>query len=176
MIVSGEIGLVHLTAAIMALITGTWILAANKGTLIHRAVGYVYIVSMLMMLVTAFMIYRLFGGFGIFHVFAVISSITLLGGMIPAIRRKPEKSWLDWHFSFMYWSVLGLYGAFVGEILVRIPATRSFRLLGVSIMAVMALGYLFFFFYKKRWAKFSAIYTGENELLLADKERAQKLN
>lgn len=176
MIVSGEIGLVHLTSAIMALITGSWILAANKGTIIHRAVGYVYFVSMLIMLVTAFLIYRLFGGFGIFHFFAVVSSVTLLGGMIPAIRRKPEKSWLDWHFSFMYWSVIGLYGAFVGELLVRIPATRSFRLLGVSIMAVMTLGYLFFFFYKKRWAKLSSIYTGKNENLPVDGVRARESN
>ena len=176
MIVSCEIGLVHLTSAILALITGSWILAANKGTLTHRAVGYIYVVSMLIMLVTAFMIYRLFGTFGIFHFFAVVSSITLLGGIIPAIRRKPEKSWLDWHYSFMYWSVLGLYGAFVGEILVRVPATRSFRLLGIAIFAVMTLGYLFFFLYEKRWAKLSAIYTGKNESLVANESARQKLN
>lgn len=176
MLVSGEIGLVHLTSAILALITGSWILAANKGTLVHRAVGYIYVVSMLIMLVTAFLIYRLFGTFGIFHFFAVVSSITLLGGIIPAIRRKPEKSWLDWHYSFMYWSVLGLYGAFVGEILVRVPATRSFRLLGIAIFAVMTLGYLFFFLYKKRWAKLSAIYTGKNESLVANESAGQKLN
>ncbi len=176
MVVSGEIGLVHLTSAILALITGSWILATNKGTLVHRAVGYVYVISMLIMLVTAFMIYRLFGGFGIFHFFAVVSSVTLLGGMIPAIRRKPEKSWLDWHFSFMYWSVVGLYGAFIGEILVRIPATRSFRLLGVSITTLMTLGYLFFFFYKKRWTKLSAGYAGKSENLLPDEAVGRKLN
>lgn len=174
MVVSGEIGLIHLTSAISALITGTWILAANKGTIIHRAVGYIYVVSMLLMLVTAFLIYRLFGTFGIFHFFAVVSSVTLLGGMIPAIRRKPEKSWLDWHFSFMYWSVLGLYGAFIGEILVRIPETRSFRLLGLAIFVVMALGYLIFSFFKKRWAKFSVIYANENQSLPENQPATQK--
>lgn len=112
------IGALHLITSIIALITGTMILSMKKGTDTHIKVGYVYAGAMVGVVATAFLIYRLFGGWGIFHWAALVSSLTLAGGMIPVLLRKPE-SWLSLHFSFMYWSVMGLYAAFVSESLVR---------------------------------------------------------
>lgn len=60
------IGLLHLAAAIIALICGTLVLYMNKGTAKHKKVGYVYTGSMLIVIITAFGIYRLFNGFGLF--------------------------------------------------------------------------------------------------------------
>ena len=125
-LVSNEIGLIHLTVSIFALVFGTWVLAARKGTRAHRRVGYAYAVSMILVLVTAFMIYRLFGRFGVFHMAAIVSTVTLLGGMIPVIRRRPVNSWLNLHFSFMYWSVFGLYAAFVAGWRSGFPSERCF--------------------------------------------------
>ena len=70
-IVSGNIGLIHLIVSIIAMITGIFVLLTKKGTIKHKQIGYVYTVSMVLVNVTAFMIYRLFGGFGIFHFFAI---------------------------------------------------------------------------------------------------------
>jgi len=159
MIFSSWIGLVHLVASVLALIFGTWILITTKGTTIHRKIGYLYAFSMLVLIITAFMIYRLFGTFGIFHIAATVSTITLAGGMLPVILRKPRNSWLGFHFSFMYWSVMGLYAAFVAEVLVRIPKTPFFRMVGLGTAFVMILAYIFFFIYKKKWQKLSAVYT-----------------
>jgi len=104
------------------------------------------------------MIYRLFGRFGVFHIAAIISTVTLLGGMIPVIRRKPKNSWLNLHFSFMYWSVFGLYAAFVAEMAVRLPvrtvfssATTFFIMVGVATFATMLVGQIIFFKKKKKW-------------------------
>ena len=148
-----EIGLIHLIASILALIFGTLVLVLTKGTKIHKQIGYAYFVSMLGVVITAFMIYRLFGRFGIFHITAIISSISLLGGMIPVILRKPVNSWLRLHYSFMFWSVIGLYAAFVAETLVRIPQTPFFGMVGFASFGVTIIGGILFAIYKKKWSK-----------------------
>jgi uncharacterized membrane protein len=66
-IVQDWIGVLHVLAATLALVCGTLILRSNKGTRQHKRVGYVYTMSMLVVVATAFGIYRLFGGFGPFH-------------------------------------------------------------------------------------------------------------
>ena len=99
---------------------GAAVILKTKGTEIHKKIGYAYCLSMIGVIVTAFMIYRLFDGWGIFHYMAVISSITLLLGMIPALFRKPS-GWIGLHIGFMYWSVVGLYAAFISEVMTRAP-------------------------------------------------------
>lgn len=163
-------GWLHLIVSILALVFGTWVLITPKGTRAHRRIGYVYAVSMILLIVTAFLIYRLFGRFGVFHVAAIASAVTLAGGMIPAFLRKP-KNWLDLHFSFMYWSVFGLYAAFVAEMAVRLPfrtmfnsSLAFFTTVIISSLATMLVGRSIFFAYKKRWQRISAAYTnGDTE-------------
>ncbi len=152
-IIFSEIGLIHLIASISALIFGTLVLVLTKGTKFHKQIGYAYTVSMLGLLVTAFMIYRLFGRFGIFHMTAIISTISLLGGMIPVILRKPVNSWLSWHYGFMYWSVIGLYAAFVAETMVRIPQAPFYRMVGFAAFGVTIIGAVIFGIYKQKWSK-----------------------
>lgn len=82
------IGAIHLFASVVALATGTQVLWMKKGTQLHRQIGYVYSVSMLVVIATAFSIYRLFGGFGIFNVLAIVSFVTLLGGMVPVLLKN----------------------------------------------------------------------------------------
>jgi len=106
MIHSGLTGLIHVIASLLALIVGTWVITTKKGTAIHRKMGYAYAGSMIALIITSFMMYRLFGGFGIFHWAAVVSTLTLVGGMVPAVLRKPVKSWLSLHYNFMFWSVM----------------------------------------------------------------------
>lgn len=156
--ISGNIGLIHLLASIVAMITGIVILITKKGTKKHKQIGYVYVTSMLLVNFTAFMIYRLFGGFGIFHFFAIVSFLTLLAGMYPIIRRK-GKNYIFKHFNYMYWSVVGLYCAFCAEVLTRIPfyfhIKTSWKLFstltGLSIFLVMVIATVIFKKYKLKW-------------------------
>lgn len=112
----------HIASSIVALVLGAWVLLAPKGDRRHRRVGRAYAISMLVVNVTAFGIYRLFGGFGPFHIAAVVSLLTLLAGMRPVLLRNRPKDWYTTHMIFMYWSVVGLYAAFASEVLVRLPA------------------------------------------------------
>lgn len=161
-IISDSTGLVHTVASLLAILFGTWVLLARKGNRRHRQIGYAYTLTLGIVLFTSFFMYNLFGGFGIFHVFAIVSSVTLAAGMIPIIRRKP-KHYVALHYNFMYWSVIGLYGAFLAEILTRIPPLviqdkeilpLFFGLVGVSIFIVMGFGYYFMFRKRKDWSKF----------------------
>ncbi|TYP91739.1 putative membrane protein (DUF2306) [Fodinibius salinus] len=154
-IVYDWIGGLHLIASIVALITGTLILAMAKGSEIHKKIGYIYVSAMLIVVATAFMIYRLFGGSGIFHWAAVVSGATLAGGMIPALLRTPD-DWVILHFSFMYWSVLGLYAAFISEILVRVPESPFLEMVGFGTGGIMLVGGGWFYYRKDYWeAEFS---------------------
>lgn len=146
-------GLIHLIASCLALITGTIILVLTKGTKLHKQIGYAYLISMSVLIITAFMIYRLFDGWGIFHYTSLVSLITIIAGMVPIWTRRPVKSWKYLHFSFMYWSVMGLYAAFAAEIMTRIPETPFYNMVGMATGVIMLTGGVFFGLNKDKWAK-----------------------
>ena len=160
--VSGTTGLIHLIVSIIALITGLFVLITTKGTKTHKQIGYVYSISMILVNLTAFMIYKLYGKFGIFHWFAVISCLTLFAGLYPVLRKK-SKNYLLAHFNFMYWSVVGLYCAFMAEIFSRLPKiiltetgepmTAFYKGVGIGIGVVMTIAVTFFIKYKPKWTK-----------------------
>jgi hypothetical protein len=95
------------------MLTGAIVVLRKKGTKIHKRIGYIYVVSMLLLNITSFFIIS-FGGFSIFHFFAIVSLLTVMAGIVPAIRRK--ENWFPYHFYFMSWSVVGLYCAFWAEV------------------------------------------------------------
>ncbi|MFN4233675.1 MAG: hypothetical protein ACK4IK_02590 [Bacteroidia bacterium] len=158
--ITSETGLVHFIASVFALLLGTLVLVLPKGTLKHKIIGRLYALTMLVVLTTAFMTYRLFGTWGIFHWTAVISSVTLICGLMPILTRRPAKNHISLHFIFMYWSVMGVYGAFVSETLVRmpkvviesgIPNNVFYQMTGIGTAIVMGLGVYFFLKLKPKW-------------------------
>lgn len=114
------IGAIHVAFGLAALICGLVIVTRRKGTTNHRRWGYAYVVSMAGLLTTSFFIYRLFGRFGVFHAAAVYSTITVIAGLVPAIRRR-SPSWLARHYYWMTYSYTGLLAATASEIAVRVP-------------------------------------------------------
>ncbi len=156
-IVHSPTGLLHLAVSCLAMIFGALILLLNKGTQLHKRIGYAYAVCMLLVNATAFMIYHLWGRFGIFHWFAVLSLFSLSMGMLPLFLVKNRPKALYLHVNFMYWSVIGLYCAFVAETLVRIPHALfrgNFALaINGSIFLVMLIGGVCFGIWKKKWQK-----------------------
>lgn len=161
-LISNEIGLIHLIFSIVAMILGTLILVKTKGSKSHKRIGYLYCISILGINITAFMLYHLFGKFGIFHWMAILSLATLFSGMIPMFIKKP-KSYISLHYNFMYWSVIGLYGAFMAETFVRIPDvvidsgipnSAFYNMTGIAVGITMSLGAFFAIRNKKKWDKF----------------------
>lgn len=156
-IVGDLTGLIHLVASFAAMASGIYVFASPKGGQKHRRIGYTYVASMVILNVTAFMIYRLYGKFGLFHWLSIVSSLTIIAGMYPILTKK-GKNYVSNHFSFMYWSVIGLYAAFMAEIFSRLPKfilTQSgepmvvfYKLVGIATALVMGIGaYLFIKYY-----------------------------
>jgi uncharacterized membrane protein len=120
-----SLGKLHLATAILALAAGAWVVLRPKGTTTHRRVGWVYAASMLIMNVTALLIYRLTGTFGPFHFAALVSLATLIAGIIPVWRRRPG-NWIEQHYYWMAYSYLGLVAAAFAETATRVPAVQAF--------------------------------------------------
>ena len=160
--ITSNTGLMHFIASLFALLLGTFILILQKGTSTHKIIGKLYVLTMLVLLITAFMTYRLFGKWGIFHWMAVISTVTLLCGIIPISIKRPVNNYVLLHFSFMYWSIIGVYGAFVSETLVRIPKVVVeggipnnvfYNLIAIGTILVMGFGAYFFIKLLPKWER-----------------------
>lgn len=149
--VSDTTGLIHVIASVLSLVFGTMVLALQKGTKNHVKVGYAYVISMAVVILTSFMMYNLFGKWGVFHYAAVVSLFSISMGMIPIWTKRPLNSWKYYHFSFMYWSVIGLYAAFVSEILTRVPETPFYNMVGIATFGVMLIAGIVFGVKKAKW-------------------------
>lgn len=90
--ITSNTGLVHFIASLFALLFGTQILVLPKATAKHKTIGRLYGLTMLVVLLTAFMTYRLFGTWGIFHWTAVISSLTIFAGLVPILIKRPTNN------------------------------------------------------------------------------------
>ena len=112
-IIHSNIGWFHTITAVLAMVFGTTVLLRTKGNKSHKQIGYLYVFNMLALNLSSFFIIN-FNGFSIFHFFAIISLLTILGGIIPAWRRS--NNWYGYHYYFMSWSVVGLYCAFWSEV------------------------------------------------------------
>ena len=118
-------GMFHTAFGTLALVFGGAIVALPKGRRLHRALGYAYLASMVLLNATAFRIYQFSGNFGPFHVLAVVSLLTLFVGFLPAKFRWPPGRWKESHLITMSWSYIGLWAAFATEITIRLPFVRG---------------------------------------------------
>ena len=110
------LGAVHTALALAAIVLGIAVVAMEKGTAAHRRVGMAYFAAMVMVNVTALMIYDLFPRWGPFHTLAAVSLTTTCAGVVPVWLQRPRGRWLQIHARFMSWSFAGLIGALVGEV------------------------------------------------------------
>ena len=143
------LGLTHLTSAILAMIAGAFVIFTKKGTKNHVRLGYTYAAMMMILNATAFLIYDLFGHFGPFHWAALISLATLIAGLLPAFLQRPRHSWLELHYEFMNWSIVGLYAAFWSETFTRFFRFEGFWIL-VSTATFMTVAVGVYFIRKKK--------------------------
>ena len=107
------LGYFHLVFSVIAMITGLIVVFNTKGTKFHKNIGYIYVINMLLLNISSFFISN-FNGFSIFHFFAIISLITIVGGMYPVLKKS--KNWIYAHYYFMAWSIVGFYCAFWSEV------------------------------------------------------------
>lgn len=131
------LGSIHTVAALAALALGATILLRTKGSRSHRRLGWTYVISMVLLNVTALAIYRLTGSFGPFHIAAILSLASIAGGIVPAVRRRPAATWVARHYWWMTYSYLGLVAAAVAT---RMPGITFWWTVVLASLAVFAVG------------------------------------
>jgi len=138
-------GLLHVLAALAALVLGAVVVSLRKGGARHRWLGRAYLASMLALNVSALLVYELYGGFGPFHWTALISLATLVGGYLAVRRRRA--GWKTRHAYLMAGSYVGLVAAAVAEVASRVPGWSFNTAVIASSALVIAAGLLWMF----RW-------------------------
>jgi uncharacterized membrane protein len=148
-----SVSTVHLLAALVAVVIGTAVLYLPKATSMHRYLGWTYVGSMSVVLLTAFRIYALFGRFGLVHWGAVGSAGALVLGIGAAVGRSVVPAWLRWHYVGMGASVTGMYAAFVVESTYRLfpPAYFWWTTLGPGTLVLLVGSWLLYRHYPA-WA------------------------
>ncbi len=113
-----RVGQAHMIAGLIALVIGPVILFRPKGTLGHRTLGYLYVILMAGVNISALTMYDLTGGPNLFHFFAALSLVTITPGIYFAIRARTtgDATKLISHYHFMTWSYFGLFAAFISQI------------------------------------------------------------
>jgi len=150
-ILHSPISVVHLGVALLAVGLGTTVLFADKGTRLHKRLGYAYVISMLLVNATAFGIYQIWGTFGLIHWGAVASLLATGGGIGVALARRRIPDWQEWHTVLMGGSVTGLYAAFVVESTYRLfPAAYFWWVTLPTAGAVFGLGFYTWYRYKRK--------------------------
>ena len=137
---SGPVADIHVLAAIVALLAGAGVFFKRKGTLLHRRIGYAYIASMLVLNLSALLLYSRTGKFGPFHLAASISLATVIAGAAPAILRRPKLGWLPLHWEFMSWSYVGLFAGLVAESAIRLPGAPYWPVIVTASLATFVIG------------------------------------
>ena len=146
--------LVHLISGVLSLIFGGLVIVMKKGTTIHKRVGYIYVLNMTVMIISSFGIYRLFGKFGVFHYLSLVSTFSLVAGMLPMFKQVRTPQDYETHFKRMYWSVVGLYAAFAAESFVRIPKFGGFwAAVAWSFVLVFIVCFITFIKMRPVWSK-----------------------
>ena len=112
----GPLLIVHVVAAIVAILAGAFVFLLSKGTRVHRRIACVYVAAMI--LTTSVVVFvpasvLPFGrsGFGFFHLFILVGLVSSLLGLFGLLmwRRTRERRWLRMHqirFSFSYAGLL----------------------------------------------------------------------
>jgi|SRR5580698_246608 uncharacterized membrane protein len=136
------IGWVHVIACIVALIAGGWNLVGRKGTRRHILMGRVYVVSMLVLNLSAFAIYKFDiahfrpfqagpNVFGFFHWLAVAGIVLVLVGAYAA-RHQSRAFWAYVHPIAMALSYYDLVGGGINEVFARLDPLRALARAGAK--------------------------------------------
>lgn len=134
------LGTVHFVTALAALGSGLTVMLLPKGRKLHRRAGWAYVACMLVLNVTALSIYDLLGRFGPFHFAALVSLITIAGGLLPVLRRRPRSRWTELHAYWMSWSYVGLVAAAASETTTRYLRLPFWWLVLIATLSVAAIG------------------------------------
>lgn len=140
------LGWLHTLACFLALAAGAYGFTTRKGSPQHILTGRIYMISMLVLNISALFIYRL-GVFFFPHMLAVITLVLIVVGWLSARTHWPRPIWRYVHLSCMIGSYYMLIGGGVNEVFLRVYAMRDLLNSQGEIMLALTHGSLMLFFF-----------------------------
>ncbi len=117
--IHSAVGGLHVLASFVGLVAGAWVIAGKKGTRLHKASGYIFVLALLLVNASAMFIYDFNQGSpSVFHLLVPVSLFFLALGMYPMLFGKKPRA-LNRHIIGMSSAVYGLYAAGATEYFVR---------------------------------------------------------
>ena len=85
---AGWLIIVHSAAAIIALLVGVVQFSGKKGTTTHRVLGWIWVVSMLVLAISSFWIQeiRVWGNFSYIHLLSILTIVSVPQAVLAARR------------------------------------------------------------------------------------------
>ncbi len=150
----------HTVTAVLALVAGFPIFFSKKGTRFHKRWGKIYVVSMLSLCISSFWLTGttpFTEGFDVFHILAIVSLVSVIGGVIPVLAWYRFPGWFEMHYFFMLYSYVGLVMALGSHFFEYLPGVPQ----GIRALLFWGLPYIVgtILIYRKR-ASFKAQFDG----------------
>lgn len=152
--------IIHTAFSTLALLAGV-IFLIPKGTKKHKNIGYLYVFSMIVCLITSFGLFNLWNGFGVYHALSIVSFLTLAIALYFPIAGRNNKKWAELHLLWMGYSYIGLVMAAGSHLFSVFREWPSLLRIGLFWVLPYVLGTYFIFRNKVTTAK-KAIQNMEN--------------
>ncbi|MDT0608252.1 DUF2306 domain-containing protein [Croceitalea rosinachiae] len=118
--IHSPVGGIHFITSVIGLFTGAYILLTRKGTKIHKSIGYVFSISLLLVNVSALFIYDFNNGKpSVFHYLIIVSLFFLFFGILPMLKKNKTKKSLNKHIIGLNGAAIGLWAAGATEYFIR---------------------------------------------------------
>ena len=127
-------GWVHTVLASVGIVVGAEQVLRRRRDRLHRRLGYVYVVSMVVADCVILTVYRFSGRFNVFHAGALVNLVTIALALRPMLRSPRPTQWRLTHYMWITWSYIGLLAAAVTEFVIR---TQPFGLGGAAVAATI---------------------------------------
>jgi len=112
-------GWIHTALSGTAMVVGAEQVLRTRRDRLHRWLGYVYVVSLLVGDAAILTVFRFNGHFNAFHVGAVANLLCLFMALRPMLARPRPLQWKLKHYMWICWSYVGLLAAALTEFTVR---------------------------------------------------------
>lgn len=131
--------IVHTLFSTIALLSGV-IFLIPKGTANHKKIGYLYVFSMIVSLITSFGLFNLWNRFGVYHALSLVSFMTLAIALYFPILGRGRKKWAEHHLLWMGYSYIGLVMAAGSHLFSVFQEWPSWLRIGLFWVLPYALG------------------------------------
>ena len=127
-------GWIHTVFSCIGILVGAEQVIRTRRDRLHRWLGYVYVVCMVVGDLAILTVFRFNGRFNVFHVGAIANLLCIFMALRPMLAMPRPPQWKLTHYMWICWSYVGLLAAALTEFIIR---TQPLPGRGATILATI---------------------------------------